>query len=333
MKRFTWIAGIPLFALLLCFPGPAVNGAREAMAQWYYAVAPALLPFMALLPLLTCDAAASAYEVLLGGVMRWVFGLPGAAAPAVVVGLLAGSPAGTHALRRLAAGGALNRGQLRQAALACCGLSPGFLIAGVGASMLGSAALGRVLLRTQLAVQLLMLFLLRFTARDKARVELPGPEAAAGDGPMASAVAAVLSVGGWMALFGALSGIAKAVAGGVAAAALTCVLEVSSGARAVAGLALPLGEKLALLSATLGFGGLCVALQNLSAMKGFGVRRGAFLLARLAACLLSMGLTWAQVAMDWSALSFAGPTALRLSCLALCAALIPVLFQWKRTEA
>ena len=150
---------------------------------------------------------------------------------------------------------------------------------------------------------------------------------------MASAVEAVLSVGGWMALFGALSGIAKAVAGGVAAAALTCVLEVSSGARAVAGLAPPLGEKLALLSATLGFGGLCVALQNLSAMKGFGVRRGAFLLARLAACLLSMGLTWAQVAMDWSALSFAGPTALRLSCLALCAALIPVLFQWKRTEA
>ena len=104
MKHARWITGLLIFALLLCRPEAAANGAREAMAQWYYAVAPSLFPFMALMPLLTCPEAARAYERLLGRAMRALFRLPGAAAPAMIAGMAAGSPAGAeHARARPAA--------------------------------------------------------------------------------------------------------------------------------------------------------------------------------------------------------------------------------------
>ena len=87
-------------AALLVFPETVLTAAQQAMYSWYSSVAPALFPFMALLPLLTCRESARIYERLLGRLTRAVFRLPGAAAPAVVVGMTAGSPAGAIAALR-----------------------------------------------------------------------------------------------------------------------------------------------------------------------------------------------------------------------------------------
>ena len=160
MKQIRWLAGALAAALLLMRPEAAVNGAREAMAHWYYAVAPSLFPFMALMPLLTCEAALSAYESALGGIMERAFRLPGAAASALVIGMVAGSPAGCVAAARVAGRCRLSRGQFERLSLACCGLSPAFLISGVGAAMLGDPAAGRLLLRSQMLSQICLLWLL-----------------------------------------------------------------------------------------------------------------------------------------------------------------------------
>jgi hypothetical protein len=42
MRKWGWLLGAAVMALLLSQPEAAVNGAREAMAKWYYAVAPAI---------------------------------------------------------------------------------------------------------------------------------------------------------------------------------------------------------------------------------------------------------------------------------------------------
>ena len=340
MRKIRPLAGILLFILLLGCPGAAADGARAAMAQWYRDVAPSLLPFLALMPLLTCPEAMSAYEALLGGVARRAFGLPGCAAPAMAVAMLAGSPAGSLAVRRVAGSGAMTRAQVKRLALVCCGLSPGFLVTGVGASMLGSAAMGRVLLRSQIVAQLSMLALLRwFLPEDDRRVDLP--DLSTGDGqPMAGAVLAVLTVGGWMALFGALGGVAEQLAGPGAGLALRCVLEAGGGARAVAGLGFDAARKLALLSGVLGMSGLCVALQCLSALKGCGVGPVAFMGTRLAAGAMCAGLTLAQMRMGWVPAPRLMPEGFRLSSLGLCVLALPVLAwlwrasenTWKRTE-
>ena len=147
MKK--WFLGMALTGLLLSQPQAAADAARAAMAQWVHTVAPSLFPFMALMPLMTCPEAKDLYDRMLGKVMRRAFGLPGSAASPMIVGMIAGSPAGCVAARSVARAQGYTRGQLERVTFACCGLSPAFFISAIGAGMLGDVAAGHVLLRSQ----------------------------------------------------------------------------------------------------------------------------------------------------------------------------------------
>lgn len=270
MGRLRWLGGLALMGLLLSDPRAASRGAAEAMAYWYGSVAPALFPFLALMPLLTCQEAARAYEFLFGRAMTVLFDLPGGAAPAMLVGMVAGAPAGALAARRVAAHSGMNRGQLHRLAMSASGFSPAFLVSGVGAGMLGSAALGWRLLASQALAQLTMALLLR-----RAWLERVQPVEAAAERdeaqPIRAAALSLLTICGYMALFGALSAVAGGWVGERWAKGLLCLLDVPSGARIAA--ALPIGEegRVALLAGMCGFGGLCLAAQGLGALKGCGM--------------------------------------------------------------
>ena len=74
MKHLKWLGGLAAMALLLSSPQDAARGAARAMAQWHASVAPALFPFLALMPLLTSGEAMAAYEALLSPFKK--IGLP-----------------------------------------------------------------------------------------------------------------------------------------------------------------------------------------------------------------------------------------------------------------
>lgn len=278
---------------LLLWPETVLNAAREAMRTWYESVAPALFPFMALMPMLTGPEASAAYERALGWLMRPLFGLPGAAAPAVVIGMTAGSPAGAIAAVRTAEAAGLDRDALERLVGCACGLSPAFLISGVGASMLGSAADGCLLLRSQIAVQLLMLLLTRKKCSDA----LAGKAVVAdGDDAVKSAVLGVLKVCGYMVLFQiAAAMFARLLRSEQAGLTALCLLDLPSGARALSQLNMNREVRLILLSALIGLGGLCIFAQNLSACRKGGVRPLSMLFARLTAAALMAGATAVQL--------------------------------------
>lgn len=287
IRRWRWIVAPALAALMLARPRAASLGAARAMAHWYATVAPAVFPFMALMPLLTCRDAARAYECLLGRVTWALYDLPGAAASAMVVGMMAGSPAGAIAARRVAAQCGMNRGQLRRLAFAFSGFSPAFLVGGVGAAMLGSAAMGWRLLAAQVLAQLTLALLLRRMWRNQTAPVPAAPDV--DDQPIRAAVLAVLGICGYMALFGAITGAAGDCLGRGPADALLCLLDVPSGARLVAALPTDAARRLVLLSGMCGFGGACVAAQNLAALRGCGVRAWEYVAARVSAAALCAG--------------------------------------------
>ena len=138
MGRWKFPLAMLAVAALLLWPETALNAGREAMRTWAASVAPALFPFLLLMPALTGAEAARAYEALLGRWMRPLLGLPGATAPAVAVGMLAGSPAGAAAAVRTAKRTGMDARTLERLTGCVCGLGPGFLVSGIGASMLGS---------------------------------------------------------------------------------------------------------------------------------------------------------------------------------------------------
>lgn len=282
-----------LFALmLLMFPETALNAARHAMWVWVSSVAPALFPFILLMPLLTAPQSVIVYERLLGRLMRPLLNLPGAAAPAIVVGMVAGSPAGALAAARIASSAGLTQGQLERLVLCICGLSPAFLISGVGASMLSSAADGRILLTSQIAAQLVLLLATRAHRGSPDRVPtiIQDPSA----NPVSAAILNVLGVCGYMIAFNIAASI-LALASPAVGLAAAVLLDLPTGAAAIAKLSLNREAKLLLIAAMTGFGGLCIAAQNLSAVKKYGVRPAIYMTARLAAALLLPAITAMQL--------------------------------------
>lgn len=317
MRHLKWLGGLALMALLLSRPQAAARGALQAMAHWYAAVAPALFPFLALMPLLTCGEAVAAYERLLGPAMKALFGLPGGAAPAVVAGMLGGMPAGALAARRVAARSGMDRGQLYRLAAAFSGFSPAFLVGGVGAGMLGSAAMGWKLLEAQVMSQILLALLLRRAWRGETGPVPPAPDAEEAQ-PVRAAVGAVLGVCGYMTLFGVLTAVAATFVGEAAAERLLCLMDVPSGALRIAGAALSDGEKLMALAALCGFGGMCVAAQGMAALKGCGLSATEYVSVRVLAAAVNAGCMAALLkAPAGGAAALAG--ALRRSPLALAA--------------
>ena len=313
MKKL--LAGLALAALLLSRPAAAANAARDALNQWYAVVAPALFPFMALLPLLTSPESLHYYEALLGGFTRRVLRLPGSAASAMAVGLLAGSPAGCMAARRVSGG--MTRNQLERLAAACCGLSPAFLISGVGAGLLGDPGAGLLLLRSQIAAQLTLLTLpVPGPDRPLPPMELSGEDR----GPLGGAVRGVLNVAGYMALFAALAGALGQWAGPQVGRWALCLMDVTGGARVLCAARLDAAVRLPLLSALIGFGGGCIAAQNLSALRNTGVRAPRFLARRALAAALSALFTRLQWLCGSRPLLNFTPDMLKTAC--LCAALL-----------
>ena len=123
------------------------------------------------------------------------------------------------------------------------------------------------------------------------RAEEPEPDWL---GLLREAVLAILTVGGWMTLFGALGQAAQQLPGGWADVAV-CLADVVTGAQRAASLPLAVEGKLPLLSALCGFGGLCVGLQNLSILGKDGPAPAQYFALRLPAAGLSALFTEAQL--------------------------------------
>ena len=262
MKNLKWLGGLAAMALLLSSPQAATRGAVAAMAQWGASVAPALFPFLALMPLLTCGDAIAAYEALLG---RF-----------------------TAAARDIAARAGMNRGQLQRLAVATAGFSPAFLVGGIGVGILNNPALGWKLLGAQLLTQMSLMLSLRRAWQGHTE-----PVAAVGfatvERPVRGAVLGILTICGYMTLFGALAGALGEWVGRGPADVLLCLMDVPSGALRVSRMALPDGIMLTLLAGMCGFGGLCVIAQSLGALRGSGVSAGEYIGIRAVAGLLCAG--------------------------------------------
>lgn len=316
MKRLKFVFSLLAAACILLCPGAAVSGARSAMAQWAFAVAPALFPFLALLPALTAREACAAYERIFSRPMH-LLRLPGSAAPAVIIGMIAGSPGGALALANAAAHTGMSRAQCRRIALSVCGVSPAYLILGVGQGLCGDAGVGLRLAGMQLLTQVLLLILLRPQDSGENIASIYDRENRPG---VLAAVETVLGVCGYMVLFSAIASVLGEWIGRRAGRFLLLAADLPSGLPAFAG-------KPLWLAAGIGFAGLCIAAQNLDALRFAGIKPGVYLGMR---CVAALMMT-AQVALFLPAADSAGetlPPARMIYAFALLAAsilLIPVL--------
>ncbi len=285
------IAGIVFAAMLLISPAEALSAARQAIAVWAGSFVPALLPFFIVTPALSSDEAAQLYAKVFGRAFEFLFGCPARLSGAALIGMMAGSPAGSIAAARLR--GSATDAELTRGALLASGVSPGFLISAVGVAMLGDAHLGVILLRAQLGALLLGgLILRRAFSGGAPSIPRQVSETPRGDIFLGASLA-MLSVCAHMVAFAAAAHVVAQVLPSGYETGVLAMMEVSGGCAAVSSLMLSRAVRLILIAMCCGFGGLAIMTQNLRRLSG--VKWHWYLSGKLLHGALSAALCWAQM--------------------------------------
>lgn len=273
--------------LLIAFPQQAVCGAGEGLKICAGVVVPSLFPFLAVSAFAAASPSCKTALRFLSPVMRHVFRLPPAAAPAVAFGLIGGYPVGCTAAYQLYCQGEINSEQAQRLTGFCVNAGPAFVITAVGSVMLGSIKAGIILFVSCIMSSVLMGAVLGFTA------EKP-TETASESKPSVSEIQAlvegtekaaysIIKICAWTVLFSCISAVVQAhVTDEKLFTVLKCVTEVTSGCAAVTK-----SGNLCAVAATLGWGGLCVCCQVIESVKKCGASLNVFFSLRAVHSALS----------------------------------------------
>ena len=133
-----------LGALLLCSQA-ALESARAGLNLCAQMIVPSLLPFFILSSLLQQLGLPGILGRWLSPVTQKLFGIGGAGASALLLGVTGGYPLGADAVARLRRSGARTREQAERALAFCNNSGPAFLVGAAGVGVFHSAGYGLLL--------------------------------------------------------------------------------------------------------------------------------------------------------------------------------------------
>ncbi len=300
-----------LFLLILPYTHAAAQGVREGLSIAASTAIPALFPFFVLSGLLIRTGAVHWLGSWCAPCLRRIYGLSGACAGPLLLGLIGGYPIGAQAARELYESGTLSRTEAETLLGFCNNTGPAFLIGVCGSALCGSVKLGILLYAIHIVSALLTGLLLTphttsSHTEPKRTPPPPMPFSASLVQSTEQAGCACLKITAFIMLFSMLCRVLEAACffthapffcapllwflGAPPEAAptlLTGLLEMTSGLVALphtAGRAL-----LPAMSLLVGFGGCSVLCQTAAVVKGLSMRRVFY--GKLIHGLLAAGLT------------------------------------------
>lgn len=286
--------------LILWHPEIAIASVRRGLDICAKTVIPALFPFMVVSDLLVSSGIGAHLLRPVLPLLRKIFCLPDVGCCAVLLGMLCGFPVGAVCAMNGLRAGQLTREEVQRVLLFSGNASSAFLINAVGLSLWGNQDFGGCLWITLLCCQLTVGFLFTHCSAKKTErsiteeVFLPPQRSLSRSILLTHAVQAscqaMLSVCSYVIFFSALMGTLHAVLDGVGAPGfcktlLFCIFELTGGTDAAASLSSPLWGA-ALTAFAVGWGGVSVHCQTLSACDGGQLRFGKYFLAKLAQGIL-----------------------------------------------
>ena len=263
----------PVFfgAALLFFPDVSAAAAREGVTLCLQTVLPSLFPFFVLSSLLVQSDVPRLLSRAMAGVMYPLFGVSGAGASALILGLLGGYPVGARTVAELYGRGEIAREEAEQLLAFCNNSGPGFFLGVCGTAVFGSARAGAYLYLIHVGAALVTGVLLRRDLglpRRKAvsRQRAPFDLAAALPAAVQGSFAAVGSVSAFVIFFMVLLRLLSLVPALAALprAALFGFVEMTNGVNA-----LPATRTgFVLCAAIMNWGGLSVQAQTCAMLAG-----------------------------------------------------------------
>ena len=298
-----------MIVLVLIDPDTYLLSALNGLELFGTKVAPALFPFFFFSGLITRLGGAERAGALFRRPASLFYNVPGCGGYVWCMSVLSGYPVGAKLTRELYEGGAIDRAQARAIASFTSTSGPLFVVGTVAAGMFENAKAGYILLAVHFTAALINGFFYRGKKQSfvgaAVKPKKSRPLEAVSES-MSSALSSLLTVGGYIVVFGMAADalvnvglipllarlfeplVSREVAEGV----LIGLIEVTKGADRIAKAGVDAYSALPALSFILSFGGLSIIGQSLSFLSPCGIGAGKFLPMKLtqslAALLLSL---------------------------------------------
>lgn len=248
------------------------DAVHQALTLCARSVVPALFPFLVLSSLLVSFGFGEWAGRWLGGMMRTLFGLPPAAASALVLGFAAGYPVGAGAAAELYRKGMMTREESCRLLAFCNNANPVFLVTVLGRGVFASARIGMWLWLIHVAAALITGMLFRSGGETGRKTMAPRPKEA-GAGAAGAFVEAVrqsgwncVAISAFVTVFYVLSRPFAALGGG-----LGCLMTGLTELFSLTPLLTPDGAGFVTAALCAGFGGISVLCQTAAVLEGSGL--------------------------------------------------------------
>lgn len=274
----------------------AAAAAAEGIRICLQTVVPSLFPFFVLSKLFVASSLSDKCSRLCAPIMKPLFGLSPACAPALVLGMLGGYPIGAKTAAELYAAGRITKEEGERLLAFCSNAGPAFLFGMLG-GLLGSAQIAAALYCIHLLSAVLTGLILRQKSDGSTSVFGSGkPASLSLPDAVSASIRSMSQVCAYIILFSVLSAFAckwmSAATPSWMRVLFTGLLELSGGCCALPSIPQP---TLRLLFATLftTFGGLCVWLQTQAVIAPSGLTGHRYLPGKLLQCAIALLLTLA----------------------------------------
>lgn len=309
-NKLSVIAALCAMAVLITASSQVIASCRDALTLCCELIIPSLFPFFVVSVLLSRLGLPVYLEKLLSPFSAKLFGVSGAGASALFVGLTGGYPLGASYIADMHQQGHISCQEAERLLAFCNNSGPAFIIGAVGSGVFSSARAGLLLYGVHILSALLTGLLLR---QKEAAVACPAPRQPSSSLSQAlpdsvrQAVVSILNVCGFVVCFSVFAGLMDsggffpAMAGRLSEllgkelhwcrALLTGILELGSGAGAMRGLALT-PANLALAAWILGWGGISVHFQTMAAIADTDIKGGLHFAGRLVSAFIGAGIAY-----------------------------------------
>ncbi|OAB43376.1 nucleoside recognition domain-containing protein [Paenibacillus glacialis] len=323
----TLMLGILSFLLVIGIvssPEQTFQASLQGLSMWWHIVFPSLLPFLVLSEILVAYGWAHGIGVLLEPLMRKVFGLPGVSGWALTMGMTTGFPGGAHSTLQLVDQGDLTPREAERITWLSHFCNPMTIIIFIGIGLFDKPTAGYWLLGIHWVSGILAFLtytslskLVRKKGTDQPlldsgiqsprlslmrRVWIAIHKAHVRDGrsfgkllgeSVSHAVQTLMVIGGYIIIMAVIIHLVNYyIVPGVPIYYLAGIFELHLGAKAISSASdLTPAIQWSLLSALLGWSGLCAVIQSISPLMKTGIRRLPFTMIRLLHGAYAFGLT------------------------------------------
>lgn len=291
---------------MILAPQQMIDSARYALRLCAELIIPSLFPFFVVSGLLNRLGFSARLAGRLSRPAARLYGISGAGATALFMGLIGGYPLGAAYIADMRRQGLISAEEGERLMGFCNNSGPAFLIGSIGAGVFGSARLGLGLYIIHILSALITGLFFRGSGRYKAQLpHLPESRGSALIDSVRQAAQSILSVCGFIVCFCVIIGLMDTggyfslFAGRLAAltglelhaarALLSGVLELGSGIGAMRGLS-PSPVNLAIAAGIVGWGGVSVHFQTYAVLAESDIKGDLHLTGRLICCAVSSAL-------------------------------------------